>query len=655
MMINAGRRAGIGTGRSQEETVFPSRNGQGADWLSATHETSEFSISGTESFRSRWQAMLNTLEAGPIAWQKTGPNAGQGTGSGAGQGTAIAPRLRPGIEAGSEDEKSDLSGEVGGTIAETLPQGPKSGVAAVSPDPADAVPRSMRVIEQTGVSEANTTELTLSRPQGGNSEWPIAAPQVQSVSASVASEASGDARTGRSVRNDKRDSTAQRLNAEPQAAASDNGTPGSEIAVASAMQAQILSANFAGLSQSVLRDCMLSSDRGPDPAANPLAGSATVTKSATRITEIAARPQINSRAATGNHVSVTPSSPEGGEASKIPSLAPGETGLAAAKQLNGSSPATGTQAETTQQAPGPSQHRTENGSSLVEAAQAPAVNSGTYHATYPDTSPGTNLGAEADSAFDFPDAALNPVAEKANPAGGGQFTAKVTVQTAHGNSAGDGSQPAMHVVLTQQAGAGLEVAGMARVQASAEGTASVITEHASGSVGVARGTSAGETFAAMDAGREVGTPGWVHAGGRTAEAGFQDPALGWVGVRADLSAGNVHAALMPGSAEAAQTLSGHLAGLNSYLAEQHTPVASLTMAAASGSEVETGTGRNLHQGAGQNLGQDAERNTATQSQSTPQPGAATIPAAAAQAPGTSEFDGVVPMGEMRGRHISVMA
>ncbi len=156
---------------------------------------------------------------------------------------------------------------------------------------------------------------------------------------------------------------------------------------------------------------------------------------------------------------------------------------------------------------------------------------------------------------------------------------------------------------------------MARVPTGAEGTANAMTAHAGVSAGAAAGTAAEETFAAMDAGTEVGTPGWIHAGGQTAEAGFQDPALGWVGVRADLSGGNVHAALMPGSAEAAQTLSGHLAGLNSYLAEQHTPVATLTMAAASGGGLETGAGQSMQQGAGQNPGQDAERNTPTQSQS----------------------------------------
>lgn len=92
-----------------------------------------------------------------------------------------------------------------------------------------------------------------------------------------------------------------------------------------------------------------------------------------------------------------------------------------------------------------------------------------------------------------------------------------------------------------------------------------------------------ETFAALDAGPAAGTPNWIHAGTQQAEAGFQDPALGWVGVRADLGAGGIHATILPGSAEAAQLLGGHLAGLDAHLAAEHIPVDSLRMANAEGS------------------------------------------------------------------------
>lgn len=91
-------------------------------------------------------------------------------------------------------------------------------------------------------------------------------------------------------------------------------------------------------------------------------------------------------------------------------------------------------------------------------------------------------------------------------------------------------------------------------------------------------TGSRETFAALDAEPAAGAPSWIHAGARQAEAGFQDPALGWVGVRADLSGGGVDASIVPGSAEAAQSLSGHLAGLNAHLAAEQIPVDSLRMA-----------------------------------------------------------------------------
>jgi hypothetical protein len=92
-------------------------------------------------------------------------------------------------------------------------------------------------------------------------------------------------------------------------------------------------------------------------------------------------------------------------------------------------------------------------------------------------------------------------------------------------------------------------------------------------------SSGRETFAALDAGTRIGAPGWIHAAPQHAEAGFQDPALGWVGVRADVTGGGIHAALVPGSTDAAQALAGHMAGLTAHLASQHMEVHSVTVAA----------------------------------------------------------------------------
>ena len=119
--------------------------------------------------------------------------------------------------------------------------------------------------------------------------------------------------------------------------------------------------------------------------------------------------------------------------------------------------------------------------------------------------------------------------------------------------------------------------------------------------------NAKETFSAMDAEPTQGASTWIHAGPQHAEAGFQDPSLGWVGVRADLGASGIHAALVPGSGEAAQVLGSQMAGLNAYLNEHHTPVETLTLASAGshGNEslMEQGSNQRSQQGSGQGSGQ----------------------------------------------------
>jgi hypothetical protein len=129
-----------------------------------------------------------------------------------------------------------------------------------------------------------------------------------------------------------------------------------------------------------------------------------------------------------------------------------------------------------------------------------------------------------------------------------------------------------------------------------------------GSASGSAGGAAREAFNALDAESAAGVPRWIHAGAQRAEAGFEDPALGWVGVRAEMGAGGVHAALVPGSAEAAQALGGHLAGLNAYLAAEHTTLDEVTVAAPEGGQafsLEQGTGHSMDQGAGQGAGGDA--------------------------------------------------
>jgi len=132
------------------------------------------------------------------------------------------------------------------------------------------------------------------------------------------------------------------------------------------------------------------------------------------------------------------------------------------------------------------------------------------------------------------------------------------------------------------------------------------TAHGAGSKSAAAGESnSAETFAALDATAAPGKPAWIHTGAQQAEAGFQDPDLGWVGVRADSSGGGIHAELVAGSADASQALSGHMAGLNAFLAEHHTPVETLTLSTTSGgmeSASDQGAGGGMHQGTGEQAG-----------------------------------------------------
>jgi hypothetical protein len=124
-----------------------------------------------------------------------------------------------------------------------------------------------------------------------------------------------------------------------------------------------------------------------------------------------------------------------------------------------------------------------------------------------------------------------------------------------------------------------------------------------------------DPFTSLDAAPAPGAVTWTHTGLRQAEAGFEDPALGWVGVRAEVSGGGVHAAVVPGSVEAAQELGRQMEGLHAYLAEQRTPVESLSLASLSGRGGDPATG----QPTGQNAqGQDAQQQGSGQ-QGTPHP------------------------------------
>jgi hypothetical protein len=216
----------------------------------------------------------------------------------------------------------------------------------------------------------------------------------------------------------------------------------------------------------------------------------------------------------------------------------------------------------------------------------------------------------------------------------------------------------------QTAGTGVDAATLGRDPGGTRGIATA----ASGNSGAAANTapaSGHDTFAALDAGMNTGAPSWVHAGAQHAEAGFQDPSLGWVSVRANLSGGAVHAALVPGSSDAAQALAGHLAGLNSHLAAEHMVVQPVTVAPPSWSSGQSaahqGSQQGSHQGSYQGSYGGAGQNSGHGGYAQPQGGttlasgrvAGPVTAITAHAAGFSSSGGVAA--GRSGAYISVIA
>jgi hypothetical protein len=110
-------------------------------------------------------------------------------------------------------------------------------------------------------------------------------------------------------------------------------------------------------------------------------------------------------------------------------------------------------------------------------------------------------------------------------------------------------------------------------------------------------------------------------------------------VRANSSGEGIHASLVPTSAEAGQSLGGHLAGLNTYLDEHHTPVESLTVATPESQSNGMGT----NQGTGEQSGQQNA-----------QSGGSSSPDLSSE-DSNSATDSAVDAALQAGSHISVMA
>ena len=131
-------------------------------------------------------------------------------------------------------------------------------------------------------------------------------------------------------------------------------------------------------------------------------------------------------------------------------------------------------------------------------------------------------------------------------------------------------------------------------------------------------TTGREVLAALDAEGTDSAPTWIRAGKHEVEAGYQDPELGWVTVRAHAVTNGIHAALVPGSMEAAQPLSDHLAGLNAYLADHHGGVHPVSVSSPEAACDELSAGQGMNHGSAQGDGREQPSGSGTGTQ----PGAA---------------------------------
>ncbi len=266
-----------------------------------------------------------------------------------------------------------------------------------------------------------------------------------------------------------------------------------------------------------------------------------------------------------------------------------------------------------------------------------------------------NLSGTSPSAVSVAPAYLSSAASASSSASGQPAVkpqiASERVETSIHAAQGASSQTGQQVVHIGQGQ--VSVSAVGAPIAHETGAAQVTTSAQSAAGHAGPGASTADTFSALDGAGEAMHTTWTHAGPHNAEAGFNDPQLGWVSVRAGLGGGGITAEVVPNSAEAGQALGAHMAGLNNYLADRHTPVASLSLASAQSSGSDAGLSRGMeHQGT-QDQGQRQSGQDNTQAGSP----VAEIPVAAtARESASASSSGVLELApHSAGVHISVMA
>lgn len=268
--------------------------------------------------------------------------------------------------------------------------------------------------------------------------------------------------------------------------------------------------------------------------------------------------------------------------------------------------------------------------------------------------------ASASPLFSAVGAPASVVAPKSASTGGSKTLKQETSRPAHAQVNSEvvrhGSLPA----AAQPSVASAEAPAASAGAASLRGAVRLAGEPLEGPAAAIATPGSRETFEALDSETTMGSPAWVHTGAQRAEVGFEDPSLGWVGVRAESAGGRVHAEVVPGSTDAAQALSGHLAGLNAYLAEHHAQVETVMVTTPESRSADLagggGGGEQMQQGAGQQPGQQTAQGAGNDSSPGLSSGsntqASTLSGAAALQSGTG---GGAEIEARAGMHISVMA
>jgi hypothetical protein len=164
------------------------------------------------------------------------------------------------------------------------------------------------------------------------------------------------------------------------------------------------------------------------------------------------------------------------------------------------------------------------------------------------------------------------------------------------------SDTALHPLTVQQFS---DAGGLTHPQSTGVSTAKTSANHP--------GISSEESFRALDSSSSHPPESWSTIGPHRAEAGFRDPSLGWITVRAQAEGGGIHATVVPSTSEASETLGSHLGALNAFMQTHSSQVDSVTLASPEHGTAQTmdfagnaREGSQQQQQASQNTGADAD-------------------------------------------------